>query len=277
MATFLFDQIIFGPIISRRLGVSLGVNLLPTDSKVCSFDCIYCECGWTPGKRAQKAILPSREVVRQKMEEKLRSMIAGNEFPDVITFAGNGEPTLHPEFEGIMDDTIELRNQLTPKARIAVLSNATMLHKPAVVRALLKIEDNIQKLDSAFEETIRLIDCPASNFRLKAVVENLKSFNGKVIIQTLFLKGKFKDQIIDNTTEEELSEWIKLLQEIGPSQVMIYTIDRDTPATGLEKVKLEELENIALAFVPLALRSRFRGKGSWVFLITGSKIVSQLC
>ncbi len=245
MSTFLFDQIIFGPVKSRRLGVSLGVNLLPTDSKVCSFDCIYCECGWTPRKREQKVVLPSRELVKQKMEEKLRDMLVNNELPDVITFAGNGEPTLHPEFEGIIDDTIELRNQLVPNARIAVLSNATMLHKSGVIRALLKVEDNIQKLDSAFEETIRRIDCPVSNFRLEEVVQNLKSFNGQVIIQTLFLKGNFKDEIIDNTTEEELSAWIKLLIEIKPSQVMIYTIERDTPASGLEKVKLEDLETIA--------------------------------
>lgn len=245
MATFLFDQIIFGPIKSRRLGLSLGVNLLPTDSKVCSFDCIYCECGWTPRKRTNKAILPSRAVVKKKLEEKLIDMLANNELPDVITFAGNGEPTLHPEFEGIIDDTIELRNRITPNAKIAVLSNATMLHKPAVVRALLKVEDNIQKLDSAFEETIRKIDCPASNFRLTEVVENLKSFSGKVIIQTLFVKGIFKDEIIDNTTDEEVAEWLKLLQEIKPSQVMIYTIDRDTPATGLEKVKLFDMQLIA--------------------------------
>ncbi len=245
MSTFLFDQIIFGPVKSRRLGVSLGVNLLPTDSKVCSFDCIYCECGWTPRKRSQKAVLPSRELVKQKMEEKLTDMIWNNEYPDVITFAGNGEPTLHPDFEGIIDDTIELRNQHTPNARIAVLSNATMLHKPGVVRALLKVEDNIQKLDSAFEETIRRIDCPTSNFSLQKVVENLKSFNGKVIIQTLFLKGNHKNEVIDNTTESELTEWIKLITEIKPSQVMIYTIERDTPAAGLEKVKLDELENIA--------------------------------
>ncbi len=245
MSTFLFDQIIFGPVNSRRLGVSLGVNLLPTESKVCSFDCIYCECGWTPRQRTQKAVLPARELVKQKMEEKLRDMILNNEYPDVITFAGNGEPTLHPEFEGIIDDTIELRNQLTPKARIAVLSNATMLHKPGVVRALLKVEDNIQKLDSAFEETIRKIDCPTSKFVLKEVVENLKSFNSKVIIQTLFLKGKHKHEIIDNTTESEITGWIKLIAEIKPSQVMIYTIERDTPAAGLEKVNLADLEVIA--------------------------------
>ncbi|HLN72866.1 MAG: radical SAM protein [Methylococcaceae bacterium] len=245
MATFLFDQIIFGPVKSRRLGVSLGINLLPTDSKVCSFDCIYCECGWNPRKRAKKAVLPTRLEVKQLLEQKLKEMTAQQELPDVITFAGNGEPTLHPEFESIIDDTIALRNLWAPKARIAVLSNATMLHKPSVVRALLKIEDNIQKLDSGFEQTIRLIDCPASNFNLKDVVENLMALNGKVIIQTLFLKGNFKDQLIDNTTEAEVAEWFKLIQQINPSKVMIYTIDRDTPATGLEKVTLEELEKIA--------------------------------
>ena len=246
MSTFLFDQIIFGPVKSRRLGISLGVNLLPTDSKVCSFDCIYCECGWTPKKRAKKAVLPTREMVSQKMEEKLTEMVESNELPDVITFAGNGEPTLHPEFEAIIEDTIELRNRHTPNTRIAVLSNATVLHKPSVIRALLKVEDNIQKLDSGIEETIRKIDCPASNFNLKAVVKNLKSFNGKVIIQTLFLRGNFKGEIIDNTTDAEITEWLKLVTEIKPLQVMIYTVDRDTPAAGLEKVKLNELEKIAL-------------------------------
>lgn len=245
MSTFLFDQIIFGPVKSRRLGVSLGVNLLPTDSKVCSFNCIYCECGWNPKRREKKAVLPARQEVRQRMEEKLIQMVEAGELPDVITFAGNGEPTLHPEFEGIISDTIELRNRLAPQARIAVLSNATILHKPSVVRALMKVDDNIQKLDSAFEETIRQIDCPASNFRLDEVVNNLKVFNGKVIIQTLFLRGNYKGEIIDNTTEKELSAWLKLVTEIDPSQVMIYTIDRDTPAEGLEKVKIDELQRIA--------------------------------
>jgi wyosine [tRNA(Phe)-imidazoG37] synthetase (radical SAM superfamily) len=245
MSTFLFDRIIFGPVKSRRLGISLGVNLLPTDRKVCSFDCIYCECGWNPRKREKKAILPSRDEVRQKMEEKLNEMIGANELPDVITFAGNGEPTLHPEFEGIIEDTIRLRNQLTPMARIAVLSNATMLHKASVIRALLLVDDNIQKLDSGKEETIRRMDCPSSNFKLSDVVENLKSFHGKVIIQTMFLRGNYKAQTIDNTTESELTEWMKLLSEIKPSQIMIYTIDRDTPAMGLEKVKLAELQIIA--------------------------------
>jgi wyosine [tRNA(Phe)-imidazoG37] synthetase (radical SAM superfamily) len=245
MSTFLFDQIIFGPVKSRRLGVSLGVNLLPTDSKVCSFDCIYCECGWNPKKREKKVILPTRAEVRQKMEEKLNQMALEDDLPDVITFAGNGEPTLHPEFLGIIDDTVELRNSLAPRARIAVLSNATMLHKPDVVRALMKVEDNIQKLDSGFEETIRKMDCPASHFKLADVVTNLKAFNGQVIIQTMFLRGSYQGEFIDNSTDKEIAAWIKLIEEIKPSQVMIYTIDRDTPAAGLEKLNIEELQHIA--------------------------------
>ena len=173
MATFLFDKIIFGPVKSRRLGVSLGINLLPTNIKVCSFDCIYCECGWTPKKYNEKVKLPTRAVVREKLEEKLHEMLVDNELPDVITFAGNGEPTMHPEFAEIIDDTIKLRNEITPKARIAVLSNATMLQKPKVFQALQKIKDNIQKLDSAFEETVQILDCPKGNFNLEQVVKRI--------------------------------------------------------------------------------------------------------
>ncbi len=245
MATFLFDQIIFGPVKSRRLGVSLGINLLPVDSKLCSFDCIYCECGWNPRRREKKAQLPSRSLVKQRLEEKLLGMQHSGELPDVITFAGNGEPTLHPEFAGIIDDTILLRNQLAPGARIAVLSNASMLQKPEVVNALLKIEDNIQKLDSGFEETIKKIDCPVGRFNLGKVIENLKAFNGQVVIQTLFLRGTFKNERIDNTTEEEIERWLQLVREIKPKQVMIYTIARDTPADNLQKVSIDELEQIA--------------------------------
>jgi len=259
MSTFLFDKIIFGPVKSRRLGVSLGVNLMPTDSKVCSFDCIYCECGWNPKKRDEKAVLPSREEVKQKMAEKLAEMVENKELPDVITFAGNGEPTLHPEFEGIIDDTIELRDKLAPKARIAVLSNSSMLFKDSVKRALLKVEDNILKLDSAFEETVKLIDCPVGRFNLNEVVENLKSFNGKLIIQTLFVRGNHNDQRIDNATETEVLAWLKLIEDINPLQVMIYTIDRDTPAAGLEKVNIEELKQIASRVESLGIKVQVSG------------------
>lgn len=245
MTTFLFDKIVFGPVKSRRLGVSLGINLLPTDVKVCSFDCIYCECGWTPKKYETKVILPKRKEIYERLEETLKKMVVKNQLPDVITFAGNGEPTLHPEFAGIIDDTIKLRDQLTPNARIAVLSNATMLHKKPVFDALLKIKDNIQKLDSAFEETIKLLDCPNGNFNLNKVVDQLIAFKGKVIIQTMFIRGSFKGKQIDNTNENEISAWLELIKKINPSQVMIYTIARDTPIDTLEKVSLKELNTIA--------------------------------
>lgn len=245
MATFLFDKIIFGPVKSRRLGVSLGINLLPTNVKVCSFDCIYCECGLTPKKYNEKPYLPPREEVKKKLEEQLNEMAANGQLPDVITFAGNGEPTLHPEFAGIIDDTIELRDKLSPNARIAVLSNASTLHKKNVFNALLKIKDNIQKIDSAFEKTVRLLDCPQPSFNLKKVVQQLTAFNGNVIIQTMFIKGSFKGTPVDNTTEKEVSAWIELLKKIKPRQVMIYTIARDTPFDTLQKAAEKDLDDIA--------------------------------
>ncbi|MBN1820719.1 MAG: radical SAM protein [Prolixibacteraceae bacterium] len=245
MATFLFDEIIFGPVKSRRLGISLGINLLPVNSKVCSFDCIYCECGRNPKSHNKKTTLPSRKEVKLKLEEKLIQMQTENRLPDVITFAGNGEPTLHPDFAKIINDTIELRNKFSPDARIAVLSNATMVHKKSVFKALLKIEDNIQKLDSAFEDTIKIMDCPTKSFNLDKTVEQLTGFNGKVIIQTMFLKGEYEGQQFDNTTETELEAWLKLLKKINPSQVMIYTIARDTPVDTLKKIPEQELNRIA--------------------------------
>ena len=245
MATFLFDKIIFGPVISRRLGVSLGINLLPADSKICSFDCIYCECGRNPRKRSSKGGLPSREEVKSELEKKLQTMAQEERLPDVITFAGNGEPTLHPDFAGIVDDTLELRKKWSPEARIAVLSNATMLHRPGIFSALLKVDNNIQKLDSAFEETIRLLDCPNSHFSLDEVVQQLIAFNGKVIIQTMFIRGSYQGTAVDNTVPREIEAWLELLKKIKPSMVMIYTIARDTPVDTLEKVPVTALKKIA--------------------------------
>src|ERR1035437_2413611 len=180
MSTFLFDKTIFGPVISRRLGISLGINLLPNDSKLCSFDCIYCECGWNPKKRDKKVILPTRTEVRTLLRGELLKMNTESIIPDVITFAGNGEPTLHPEFGGIIEDTIQIRNELCPKARIAVLSNSTMLHKASVVEALKKVDDNILKLDSGITSTIILLDQPVGKFDLNKVVDNIKQFHGQL-------------------------------------------------------------------------------------------------
>jgi len=241
---FLFDKIIFGPVRSRRLGVSLGVNLLPVDAKICSFDCIYCECGFNT--TMQESPLPTREQVYAALEAKLREMVAANELPDVITFAGNGEPTLHTQFKDIIDDTIALRDRYCPEAKVSVLSNSTRIHKPAVFRALQQVDNNILKFDSAIESTVQRLDRPVSKqFTVNRQIEDLKRFNGNLIIQTLFLRGKLKDGAIDNTTEEEVSLWLEALKIIRPKQVMIYSIDRETPTKGLEKVPLETLQQIA--------------------------------
>lgn len=243
MATFLFDSIVFGPIRSRRLGASLGINLLPINSKVCSFDCIYCECGWTDSVDKEK--LPTRVDVKNYLELKLEELQRNGAPLDVITYAGNGEPTLHPEFSEIIDDSIALRDKYFPQARIAVLSNSTMLNKPKVFEALKRVDQNILKLDSAFDSTVHLLNQPRVKFSTKELTENLKSFDGNLIIQTLFLRGIFNGKAIDNTTETEVNGWLELIKVIKPKEVMIYTIARDTPATGLEKVSLNDLKKIA--------------------------------
>jgi wyosine [tRNA(Phe)-imidazoG37] synthetase (radical SAM superfamily) len=243
MATFLFDEIIFGPVRSRRLGASLGVNLLPKTSKICSFDCIYCECGWT--KIAKSSKLPTREEVREKMQERLEAMQAQAQDLDVITFAGNGEPTLHPKFSDIINDTIELRNKYFPNARIAVLSNSTMLHKKDVVDALTRIEQNILKLDSGVDETIQILNKPHVPITVEKLVKSLEQFNGNFILQTMFVKGSYKGKVLDNTTPHEIEQWISIVKRLMPKEIMVYTIARDTPIDTLEKVPVEVLEQIA--------------------------------
>lgn len=241
----LFDQIIFGPVKSRRLGVSLGVNLLPVDAKICSYDCIYCECGFNT--TVKDTHLPNRSEVYGALELKLQEMSNTGELPDVITFAGNGEPTIHPEFDDIIEDTILLRNRLCPSAKVSVLSNSTRLHKPSVFEALKKVDNNILKFDTAFDSTLKALDQPVSKLTTVAwLMEQLCRFEGNLIIQTMFLRGNSKGIRIDNTTEEELNAWLECLKVIDPKQVMIYTLDREAPTTGLEKISLEELNQIAV-------------------------------
>lgn len=242
--TSLYDNIIFGPIRSRRLGLSLGVNLLPIDSKLCSFDCIYCECGWNdehPGKRRFNA----REDVRDMLDRMLAKMVSDGTPPDVITFAGNGEPTLHPDFEAIIEDTIALRDKHCPSAKVSVLSNATQIHREDVRRALLRVDNNILKLDSAFDDTVQLINKPQGAYTVARTVELLKAFEGQLIVQTMFLRGEYLGRRVDNTTDEEVEAWLRLVADIAPKQVMVYSLDRDTPCQTLEKVEKDELRAIA--------------------------------
>lgn len=237
----LFDAIVYGPIRSRRLGVSLGVNLMPTNAKLCTFDCVYCECGWN--QEVLRPQLPTRDQVREALKEQLLK-IDGQ--LDVITFSGNGEPTLHPDFLGIIQDTCALRDQFCPKAKVSVLSNSTQLGREDVVEALRMCDNRILKLDSAIDDTMRLIDKPVNKqLTVGQIVEWLYSFDGDFTLQTCFLKGEYHGQVIDNTTSQELDAWYKMVDYLHPKQVMIYVIDRETPLKSLEKIPAQKMEEIA--------------------------------
>ena len=240
----LFDSIVYGPIRSRRLGVSLGVNLMPTDAKLCSFDCVYCECGWNqPVLHPQ---LPTRQQVREALASNL-SPLASSPQIDVITFSGNGEPTMHPDFLGIIQDTCALRDQYCPNAKVSVLSNSTQLGRVEVVQALKLCDNRILKLDSAIDATMRLIDKPVNpHLTVAQVVEWLKIFDGDFTLQTCFLRGEYEGRIIDNTTPEELQAWYEMVELLHPKQVMIYVIDRATPLKTLEKIPADKMEKIAV-------------------------------
>jgi wyosine [tRNA(Phe)-imidazoG37] synthetase (radical SAM superfamily) len=242
--SFLFDDIIFGPVRSRRLGVSLGINVLPESNKICTFNCIYCECGWTRTPSVDPACYHLRRNIRTALDARLKELAAANQPPDAITFAGNGEPTLHPEFAGVIEDVNELRDKYFPKAGVVVLSNSTTLGDPDVFRALTKVR-NIMKLDAGSEETFRSINGPLVPVRLEKIVNDLVRFNGKLIIQTLFLRTFLNGQWVDNTTDEEVSLWIGHLKRIRPQQVMIYPIDRPAPSCNIEKTGKNVLLGIA--------------------------------
>lgn len=240
----LFDKIIFGPIQSRRLGLSLGVNLLSPTAKLCNFDCIYCECGWnksSPGGEFNN----SNEVV-EVLETKLLEMKNQGKVPDTITFAGNGEPTMHPQFADIINKTIDLRNSLAPLCKISVLTNATMINRPEVKQALLKIDQNILKLDSAIETTYEILNKPKNIRTIKQQIELLKQFSGQGIIQTMLLKGTNEQGVaIDNTTQSEISALIEALKQIKPTRVMLYSLDRVPPTSSLIQIPHDKLIDIA--------------------------------
>lgn len=245
MSTIIYPSPIFGPIMSRRLGVSLGINLLPEDGKFCTFNCIYCECGFNEDHRPHRP-LPTREEVRTALEAKLKEMQCNGPIPNVLTFAGNGEPTAHPDFAGIVDDVVALRNIYFPNAKVSVLSNSTMIHKPDVFTALKKVDNNILKLDTIDSSYISLVDRPLqSDYNVKRVINDMIRFNGHVIIQTMFMKGKFGDEDVNNTSDNYVLPWLNAVRAIGPQQVMVYTIDRETPDHELRKATHEELDNIA--------------------------------
>ena len=241
--TVIYPSPIFGPVHSRRLGVSLGINLLPADGKFCSFDCVYCECGFNKDRRPKQK-LPTREEVKDALRAKLEDMKINGPAPDVLTFAGNGEPTAHPHFAQIIDDTLDLRDEFFPNAKVSVLTNGTMLDRPQVFEALYKVDNNIVKLDTVNQDYIEAVDRPTGKYDVRSIIELMKLFKGHCIVQTMFMHGTFEGKDVSNTSDKFVEPWLEAVKYIAPSQVMIYTIDRDTPGEELQKATPEELDGI---------------------------------
>ena len=247
--TVIYPSPIFGPVRSRRLGISLGVNLMPGDGKWCSFDCIYCECGLNRDRKPSLPV-PTLNEVTEKLESKLKEMRDGGEELDVITFSGNGEPTMHPHFAQVMNNVLALRYKYFPQAKVSVLSNSTQVHRKEIRQALMKADNAIMKLDTANMDYISLVDQPNGAYSLDKVVENLSKMDGKVIIQTIFMKGAVKDKdgnevSVDNCSDHYITPYINTLKKIRPRKVMIYTLDREWPTEGLVKADKETMDIVA--------------------------------
>lgn len=245
MSTFLWEAIAFGPIHSRRLGNSLGINLLPTDVKICSFNCLYCECGWTLEKSLTAREYYTTNTVMQAIEHKLKSCAEAGTPVDSITFSGNGEPTLHPQFSEIIDRLIPLRDTYYPNAVISCLSNATQLMRADIRSALRRIENPILKLDAGTQAMFDLINAPTQPINIQDVVENLCHFQGELMLQSMFLSGEQDGIAFDNSTGESFNKWKEYVRLIQPKRLMIYSLDRETPAMKLHKFDKTKLEGIA--------------------------------
>lgn len=249
-----FDEIVFGPIFSRRLGSSLGVNILPSKGKLCNFDCIYCECGWNADGIAERRF-PTLSEVESALSDKMEKLAAEGVPVDSITFSGNGEPTMNPDFAGIVDVTLRLRDSFYPDAKISVLSNATLVGRRTVVEALKKIDNPILKIDAADDRMISMINKPVGSYRLRNVMDSLKEFNGNFILQTMFLRSPE----FDMTAPDALAGWIEIVKELRPRQVMVYTIDRETPDKSLGKYTVEEMRGFVQPLVDEGFDVQVRG------------------
>ena len=239
VSAMLREETVFGPIHSRRLGSSLGINLLPVNGKICSFDCIYCECGWNRDGKDDKR-LPSAAEVRSALQDKLSALMLEGVRIDSITFSGDGEPTLNPEFPRIIEDTLRLRDVFYPDAKVSVLSNATRVHVPEVFEALRKVDNPIMKIDAPTDELVRLIDNPAPGYSLARTIEALRRFEGDFVLQTMFLRSPD----FDSSSPEVLDGWKAIVRDLRPRKIMVYTIDRPTPMQGLEKFSVERMHSL---------------------------------
>ena len=249
------EETVFGPIHSRRLGRSLGINLLPTRGKVCNFDCIYCECGWNRDGRGD-TVLPTAAKVRSDLENKLIELMLESTPIDSITFSGDGEPTLNPEFPRIIDDTLFLRDAYYPKAKVSVLSNATRVHVPEVFAALRKVDNPILKIDAPTDALVARINQPAPGYGLARVVEALERFEGNFVLQTMFLRSR----TFDSSAPEVLEGWMDIVRRLRPREVMVYTIDRPTPEEGLEAFTVEQMRTLVQPLIDEGFAIDIKGK-----------------
>ncbi len=249
-----FDEIVFGPIFSRRLGSSLGVNLLPSKGKLCNFDCVYCECGWNKDGKGDGRF-PRLPEIEKALEEKMSRTAAEGTGVDSITFSGNGEPTMHPDFPEVIDVTLRLRNRYFPDAKVSVLSNATLIGRKSVADALMKVDNPILKIDASSDELVRRINKPVGSYSLAEVVENLMKFDGRFVLQTMFLRSPE----FDTASAEALDAWMDIVRKVKPREIMVYTIDRETPDRSLGKYTVEEMTEMVQPLIDEGYRIQIRG------------------
>ena len=249
-----FDEIVFGPIFSRRLGSSLGVNLLPSKGKLCNFDCIYCECGWNKDGRGDSRF-PELEDIERALDEKMSKAASEGVSVDSITFSGNGEPTMHPKFPEVIDVTLRLRDKYFPDAKVSVLSNATLIGRDAVAAALMRVDNPILKIDASSDELVRKINKPVGSYSLAEIVDNLRKFEGRFILQTMFLRSPE----FDSASPEALEAWMDIVRELKPREVMVYTIDRETPDKSLEKYTVEQMREMVRPLIDEGYSIQIRG------------------
>ena len=248
------EDTVFGPIFSRRLGSSLGINLLPTKGKICNFDCIYCECGWNRAGRSD-LVIPDAAKVRSALEDKLQECLLAGTPIDSITFSGDGEPTLNPEFPRIIRDTLMLRDAFYPAAKVSVLTNATRIGRPEIFEALKMVDNPILKLDAPTSELAARINQPVGKYDVADVVEGMKQFEGDFVMQTIFLRSAD----FDTSAPEVLLPWMDIVREVKPREIMVYTIDRPTPAAGLQKFTEAEMRELVQPLIDEGYKIQIKG------------------
>ena len=246
------EATVFGPIFSRRLGSSLGINLLPQEGKICNFDCVYCECGWNKDGLGD-TVLPTKEDVFKALQVKLEECSAAGIPIDSITFSGDGEPTLNPEFPAIIDLTLELRERYYPAAKVSVLSNATRIGRPGVFEALRKVDNPILKLDASTDGQVALVNKPAGEYHVAQVVEQMARFQGDFVMQTMFLRGPGWE------SAQWVEGWMEIVRKLKPRELMVYTIDRETPMKGLGKYTVEEMRALVQPLIDEGFSIQIKG------------------